>query len=48
MTLEEAIKELKPYADSTWGGLREALNMAIKAMEKLEKVEKWLEEKAND
>jgi len=34
MTYNEAIKELKSYAEHSWGGLSEAFEIAIKAMEK--------------
>lgn len=32
MTREEAAKELQSYADSSWGGLNEAFEMAIAAL----------------
>lgn len=34
MKIQEVIKELKSYADSSWGGLNEAFEMAINALEK--------------
>lgn len=34
MTYEEAIKELKSYAEHSWGGLAESFECAIEAMEK--------------
>ena len=34
MEVKEAIKELKSYADNSWGGLNEAFELAIKALEK--------------
>lgn len=34
MKIQEAIKEIKSYADNSWGGLNEAFEMAINALEK--------------
>jgi hypothetical protein len=34
MKTQEAIKELKGYADNSWGSLNEAFEMAIKSLEK--------------
>ena len=34
MKIEEAIKEIKSYADNSWGDLNKALEMAINALEK--------------
>jgi hypothetical protein len=34
MKTQEAIKEIKSYADNSWGSLNEAFEMAIKALEK--------------
>ena len=34
MKAQEAIKEIKSYADNSWGGLNEAFEMAINALEK--------------
>ena len=34
MKTQEAIKEIKSYADNSWGGLNEAFEMAINALEK--------------
>lgn len=48
MTKEEAIEELKLYEEYIHGGLKEAFDVAIEAMEKLIKLEKWMEEQGND
>lgn len=48
MTKEEAIKELELYFNNTFGNAKEALAMAIKALEKLDKIEKWLEVQTDD
>ena len=48
MTKEEAIEELKLYEEYIHGGLKEAFDVAIEAMEKLNKLEKWMEEQGND
>lgn len=32
MKVQEAIKDLREYADSSWGGLNETFNMAIEAL----------------
>jgi hypothetical protein len=34
MKNQEAIEKIKSYADNSWGGLNEAFEMAIKALEK--------------
>ena len=34
MTEKEAIEELKSYAENSWGGLNEAFEKAIEALEK--------------
>ena len=34
MKIQEAIKEIKSYADNSWGGLNEAFEMAINALER--------------
>ena len=34
MKIQEAIKEIKSYSDNSWGGLNEAFEMAINALEK--------------
>ena len=34
MNEQEAIKDLKSYADSSWGGLNDTFNIAIEALEK--------------
>ena len=34
MTEQDAILELKEYAENSWGGLNEAFKLAIKALEK--------------
>jgi hypothetical protein len=34
MKIQEAIKEIKSYADNSWGDLNEAFEMAINALEK--------------
>lgn len=39
MTLKEAIEELRSYADSSWGGLNEAFQLAIDAMTKVNAIE---------
>ena len=33
MTREEAAKELQVYAENSWGGLNEAFELAIKALQ---------------
>ena len=48
MTKEEAIKEIKLYQEYVCGGLDEALNVAIASMEKLIKLEKWMEVQENE
>ena len=48
MTKEEAIKEFAVYEEFAYGGLKEAMDVAIKAMEKLIKIEKWMEDKEDD
>ena len=34
MKIQEAINEIKSYADNSWGGLNEAFEIAINALEK--------------
>ena len=48
MSKQEAIEELKLYEEYTYGGLKEAFSIAIESMEKLIKLEKWLEEQTNE
>ena len=48
MTKEEAIKEFQIYEKYAYGGVKEAIEVAIDAMEKLIKVEKLLEEQTDD
>ena len=44
MSKEEAIKELKLYKENAWGGFAEALEIAIESMEKLIRLEEWMDD----
>ena len=48
MTRQEAIAELKIYKAHAWGDFDEALRIAIEAIEKVDKLENWMEEQADD
>ena len=48
MTKQEAIKEINLYREFASKGLEEALNVAIESMEKLIKLEKWMEDNSDD
>ncbi len=48
MTKAEAIEEFKIYEEYTHGGLKEAIKVAVESMEKLIKLEKWMEEQAHE
>ena len=48
MTKEEAIRVLKEAVDSTQEEYDMAFNLAIEAMEKLIKLEKWMEVQTDD
>ena len=44
MSKEEAIKELNLYAEYISGGLEEAFKVAIESMEKLIRLEEWMDD----
>ena len=46
MKNQEAIKEIKSYADNSWGGLNETFEVAIKALEK--QIPKQIQEQTED
>ena len=48
MTKEEAIKEINLYKEFASDSLGEAFDVAIAAIDKLIKIEKWLEVQGND